>query len=105
MASPAPVIIAAAVGRARRQVVAPFLVQHAITPGDAIAFAPEKRLVRKQFEQMLRHRIIHDAGGGRYWLDLPAYNAEHARRHRLLLIVIFIAALFIAASLTFFYKG
>ena len=103
MASPAPVIVAAAVGRARRQVIAHFLVQHAITPGDAVAFVPEKRLMRKQFEQMLRHGIIHDAGGGRYWLDLPAYNAEHARRHRILMVVVFVAALVIAGAIVSLY--
>lgn len=105
MASPAPVIVAAAIGRARRRVVAHFLVQHAISAGDAVAYVPERRLEVKQFERMRRTGVIHDAGEGRFWLDLPAYNAEHARQHRTLLIVAFVAAVAIAGALLFGYRG
>ena len=99
----APVIVAAAANRARRKVVAHFLVQHAISRDDAVAYVPQKRLEAKQFDRMRRKGIVHDAGHGTYWLDLPAYNVDHARTHLRLRIALGLGAVAIAGILVLFY--
>jgi hypothetical protein len=97
-------IVAAAIGRARRKITAHFLMHHAISREDAVAYVPDRHIVRRQFEQMVRKGIVHDAGQGRYWLDLPAYEAAHKRQHRILLIAVFIAALVIAGAAVLAYQ-
>lgn len=104
-ASPAPVVIAAAVNKARREITAHFMQMNAAAPGDAVAFVPGKLIVRRQFEKMLARGVVKEAGKGLYWLDIPAYNADtQARRNRLVPVVI-VVALTLAAVLTLAYQG
>jgi len=103
--SPAPVIIAAAVNRARRQITAHFMALHAVAPGDAVGFVPARPIVRRQFDKMLAHGVVKEAGKGLYWLDIDAYNADtESRRARLVPIVIIVTVLF-AGLMLFLYQG
>lgn len=103
--SPAPVIIAAAVNRARREVTGHFMQLNAVAPCDAVAFVPGTLIVRRQFEKMLRRGVVKQAGQGLYWLDIPAYNAdEQSRRNRLVPIVI-VVVLILVAVIMFGYTG
>lgn len=103
--SPAPVIIAAAINRARRAITAHFMQMNAVAPGDAVAFVPDRLIVRRQFEKMLAKGVVKQAGPDRYWLDVPAYNADtQARRNRLVPIVI-VVVLILAAVITLGYRG
>jgi hypothetical protein len=105
MASQAPVVIAAAVNKARREITAHFMQMNAIAPGDAVAFVPERLIVRRQFEKMLAKGVVKQAGKGLYWLDIPAYNAETQSRRARLVPVVIVVALIIAAVITLGYRG
>ena len=105
MASQAPVIIAAAVNKARRDITAHFMQMNAVAPGDAVAFVPGKVIVQRQFDKMLARGVVKQAGKGLYWLDIPAYNADtQSRRNRLVPIVI-VLVLILALVLTMGYQG
>ena len=104
-ASPAPVIVAAAVNRARRQITAHFMALHAIAPGDAVAFVPARPIIRRQFEKMLARGVVKEAGNGLYWLDIQAYNADTEQRRARLVPVVIVVALILAAAITLAYRG
>lgn len=81
--SPAPAI-AAMVIRARRKIAGHFFVHHATSAEDAVAFVPDRLIMRRQFERMQARGVIREAGAGRYWLDTAAYQADLDRRRRIL---------------------
>ncbi|MES2989686.1 MAG: hypothetical protein V4808_17475 [Pseudomonadota bacterium] len=90
-ASPAPAI-AAMIMRARRKIAGHFFVHHATSAEDAVAFVPQRRIMRRQFEQMQARGIVRDAGSGKYWLDTAAYQADGDRRRRILVPVVIVLA-------------
>jgi len=104
-ASPAPVIVAAVVNRARREITAHFLAFHAISPGEAVAFAPASPIARRQFEKMRTAGVVREAGKDLYWLDVPAYHADIATRRAKLVPVVIIVSLLAAAVLLLLYRG
>lgn len=98
-------VIPAVVGRARRRVVAHFADAHAITPGDAVPYRPERLIDGRQFEHLLERGVLHESRPGEYWLELPALKAdEDARRRRLVPVVIAVFVV-LAVALTFLYRG
>jgi hypothetical protein len=96
---------AAAMARARRNVVAYFYAMHAISPEDAVAYKPERPAQTRQFERMRARGIIQQVSPGQYWLLIPAWEADkEARRKRMVLIVL--ALLLAGAAIPlFFYQG
>lgn len=100
--SPAPAI-AAMVMRARRKIAGHFFVHHATAAEDAVAFVPQRPIMRRQFEQMQARGVIRDAGGGKYWLDTAAYQAESDRRRRRLVPIVIL--LCVAAAAVIMWAG
>jgi len=67
--------------RARGSVVPQFLARHALSPPDAIGFAPAGAAEAKAFAALVADGSIRAAGAG-YWLDLPRYRLVEAARAR-----------------------
>lgn len=74
--------VAAVMAKARRDVVAHFMAHDAVTPDAAIAFAPDRRVQRRQFDRMRAAGIIHEGQVGQFYLDIPAYEAASRKRRR-----------------------
>ena len=102
--SPAPAI-AAMIVRARRRIAAYFFVEHAVSAEEAVAYVPQRPIERREFERMRKRGVIRDAGGGKYWLDTAAYQADAERRGRALVPVVIVLAIAAALALTFAYRG
>ena len=96
--SPAPAI-AAMVMRARRKIASHFFVHHAVSAEDAVAFVPDRLIMRHQFEKMQTRGVVRDAGGGKYWLDTAAYQADIDRRRRILVPVVLVLVVLAALVL------
>lgn len=103
--SPAPMIVAALVSKARREITAHFMQLHAVTPGDAVAFVPDKLIVRRQFDKLVARGVIKQAGKDLYWLDTAAYNNDIEARRRKLVPVVIVVFVVLAAVLTLAYQG
>lgn len=102
--SPAPTI-AAMIVRARRRIAAYFFVEHAVSAEEAVAYVPQRPIERREFERMQKRGVIRDAGGGKYWLDTAAYQADADRRRRILVPLVIVLAVAAAVALTFAYRG
>lgn len=76
--------------RARARIAAWFCASHALYPEDAIEFRPVRRSAQRMFARMRAKGIIHAVGGDRYWLSLPAFDADTERR-RLIAVPIALA--------------
>ena len=104
-ASPVPSMIAAMIVRARRRIADHFYVQHAIGAEDAVAFVPQSRIERGQFERMLARGVVRQAGEGRYWLDIDAYRGEIESQRRKLVPIVIILTVIFAGLILFAYRG
>ncbi|HEX8302046.1 hypothetical protein [Sphingomonas sp.] len=102
MGSPAPAI-AAMVMRARRKIAGHFFVHHATSAEAAVAFVPQRPIMRRQFERMQARGIVRDSGNGKYWLDTAAYQADIDRRRRILVPVVIV--LVVAAAVAIMLAG
>lgn len=103
-ASPVPAI-AATVMRARRRIADHFFVQRAVTADSAVPYAPQRPMIRHQFERWLARGVIRQGAPGRYWLDIAAYQAESDRRRNIMVPVVVVLAVGLAVALTFLYRG
>lgn len=97
--------IAAVVMRARRKIAGHFFAHHAVSADEAVAFVPDRLIVRRQFERMRHRGVIREAGAERYWIDTAAYQAENDARRRRLVPIVIVLALIAAAIPLFFYDG
>lgn len=83
---------AALMVRARREIQHHFFSNDAVRPDRAVAFEPANSIERRQFERLRRANVVHEVSGGRYWLDVVAYDimlcARYRRVRTALLIVI-----------------
>jgi hypothetical protein len=98
IASNVPVTIGALAVRARRRIRAHFFAHHAVTAEEAVPFVPQRRIEQTQFERMLRAGIVLEAGKGRYWFDLVAWQ-KHQDRTRMILVPLVIAVCVLVAGL------
>src|SRR6188768_4331951 len=98
IASPAPTI-AAMIVRARRKIAAYFFVEHAVSAEEAVAYVPQRPIERREFARMQKRGVIRDAGGGKYWLDTAAYQADSDRRRRILVPVVIVLVVVAAVAL------
>lgn len=79
---------AAAVAAARRQALAYFFAHNAVTPDLAQPYAPDRRLQRRQFERLQAAGVIREAKPGRYYVDIPAWQAWQGGMKRRVAIVL-----------------
>ncbi|NYT43025.1 hypothetical protein HZY97_19785 [Sphingomonas sp. R-74633] len=98
IASSAPTVVGALAVRARRKIRAHFFVLHAVTAEEAVPFVPQRRIEQTQFDRMLRAGIVREAGKGRYWFDIVAWQ-KHQDRTRMILVPIVIAVCVLVAGL------
>ena len=85
---------AAASQRRQREIVAAFAGANATDA--AHARTPEELGVRDRLHAMRHlqgHGVLHLTASGRYWVDLPAWQALRQRRRRIALAIALIAAL------------
>lgn len=57
---------AAVMAKARRDVLSHFMRANAVSPEDAIPYEPERRIRRRQLEQLREAEVIRTAAGDRY---------------------------------------
>lgn len=75
--------VAAMIVKARREIVSHFMANNAVSAANAVAFAPNRRIKRRQFGRMRDAGVIHTTGMDRYWLDVPRYDEwQRSRRRR-----------------------
>ena len=72
---------AAAVTRARRQVISHFMALNAVSAETGVSFAPARRLETKEFGRLQSAGVIKPARSG-YYIDIPAYDAWSRARHK-----------------------
>jgi hypothetical protein len=98
--------IGALIARARRQITSHFLVHHATSAEDAVAFVPQRLVVARQFERMQARGIVREAGGGRFWIDTAAYQADNDRRRRILVpLALVLILVFVGTVMWAGYRG
>lgn len=66
---------AAAVAKARRDVISHFLSRHAVTEESAVPYAPSRRLRARQFEKLRARGVVVTAKSGGYYVDVAAWDA------------------------------
>ena len=101
MATSANTIIAAAVARARREVMHFFEERGADTATKAVAYEAPDSMHRRQLRALVRRGSLRSTGDGRFWIDRQATLRERERTKvavKILLILIF-AAVSIAVPL------
>jgi hypothetical protein len=85
--------VAAIIMRRQRETVRVFETARATTPDtarDPGELGVEEDVV---FRGLVRRAVLRDAGNGRYYLDQLSWEALRSMRHRMALVVIFIAVL------------
>lgn len=88
----------------RRRIANHFLAQHAISAEEAVAYVPHGPAAERQFAAMRRRGSVREAGSS-FWLDLPAYRTEEARRRRFTVPIVLALTMIAAAVPIFFYRG
>lgn len=92
---------AAALARARRDIQHEFFSRDAVRADRAIAFDPSRHIQRRVFERWQRAGVIREEGGGRYWLDVIAYDIDQRRRYaRIRLALLAVLGLLAVGALT-----
>ena len=103
MATSGAAAVAAAVGRARREVREHFGEAGAFDPGKALSYEPPSYLHKRQLELLIGQGILRETGDGRYWIDPSAVMREAAERRSALkvLFVLVVLGILIALAVTF----
>jgi hypothetical protein len=84
--------VAAIMAKARREVEDVFHDKKAFSPDHAMAFEPRDHVQSRFLDQLIAEGVVREAGPGRYWMDLDAF--ERMRRKRLI-SVLWIMGLFL----------
>lgn len=103
ISSSVPVTVGALAVGARRRIRAHFFALHAVSAEEAVPFVPQRPIERRQFERMQRAGIIQDAGQGRYWFDLAAFQKDQDRTRAILVPVVIVLCLLAVGLLTLLY--
>jgi hypothetical protein len=88
---------AAVVAKARRDVISHFMQNNAISPENAVAYAPDRRVRRRMLERFIDAGVIHKTSNG-YWLDVPRWDTESRKRRRRIGLGIGLGAMIAAAA-------
>lgn len=81
-----------------------FVEARAVTPDDAIAFTPGDSREARALAAMIADGSIRMVAPGRFYFDMPAYEAAAAARRAKSVLVMLIVALLIAAVAVAFYR-
>lgn len=102
MATSAAAAVAAAAGRARRQIRDHFEHAGALSREHAVSYEAPSRLYRRQFENLIGQGILKATGTGLFWMDRQAVELQAAKRRRRLkiLLVIILASLVVATAIS-----
>lgn len=74
---------AAVLAKARRDVASHFMSANAVSPENAVSFEPARFVQGRVFERMKASGILVEAKPGRWYIDVPRYDASaRARRRR-----------------------
>lgn len=87
---------AAAVAKARHDVLSHFMKAKAISKQNAVEYRPGRLLRGRQFARLRASGVIKDARGERYWIDIVRYEDWSRTRRRRLAVVTGAAALLAA---------
>ncbi len=90
MATSAAAAVAAAVGRARREVREHFEDAGAFSADRAVLYDPPTNLHEKQLQLLVARGILRATGTGRFWIDRQAVGLEADQRRRALKMLLFI---------------
>jgi hypothetical protein len=93
MATSAAVVVAAASGRARREIEAHFEEAGALQAADAVPYTPPSRLHRQQFARLVNQGILREADDGHFWLDHETRVAAISERTRAAMIGLAVLAI------------
>lgn len=88
----------------RGQIAPLFVEQGALAPPDAITYSPTTSGEARVFEKMKQAGVIR-AAGGKWWLDIVAYQARDETRSRRAIPYLIIGSILAALLLTLFYRG
>ncbi|MDB5705891.1 MAG: hypothetical protein JWN66_3007 [Sphingomonas bacterium] len=84
--------VAAAMARARRRVISHFMSRNAVSPENAVAFAPDRRMEEKFFERLRANGVLVAGKNGTWYLDVPRFDLyQQSRRKRIGLVLAGIA--------------
>lgn len=73
---------AAVVAKARRTVISHFMSANAMSPDSAVTFSSGRRIERQTFGRFVAAKVLLPTPDGRYYLDVPAWDAYSKRRRR-----------------------
>lgn len=73
---------AAIIAKRRRDIISRFMGANAVGPDSAILWEPNRLIDRRLFARLEHAGVLVPSGGGRYYLDVPAYDAHQRRRRR-----------------------
>lgn len=80
--------VAAAMARARRRVISHFMSRNAVSPANAVSFAPERRMEQRFFDRLCDKGVIVAAANGTWYLDAPKLDAyQQGRRKRMRMVL------------------
>jgi hypothetical protein len=99
MASGAAAAIAAAVARARREILEHFEDSGAFDLGNAVSYEPPDHIHERQFELLVGRGILQPVGDGRYWIDREAERLEDERRRSAAMLLFKLVLIAVALSL------
>lgn len=92
---------AAVIAKAKREIQHAFFAADAVRLDRTIPFTPANGAERRQFDRLRAEGVIHEERPGRYWLDLPAYDAILQARHRRVQIVLLLLVAVLVGLLLF----
>ncbi|URW75406.1 hypothetical protein M9980_12835 [Sphingomonas donggukensis] len=73
---------AAVVAKARRDVISHFMSRDAVSPAQAVPFAPERRVQRRMFERFQEAGVVRPGAKGGWYLDVPEWDRYSRTRRR-----------------------
>lgn len=73
---------AAVVAKARRTVISHFMSANAVSPDSAVTFSSGRRIERQTFDRFVAAKVLLSTPDGRYYLDVPAWDAYSKSRRR-----------------------
>lgn len=102
MATQASAIIAGAMAKARRQVIAHFQSRGAVSADTAVAFEPDRHMQRRELDRLIAAGALRTTDDGRFFIDAAALDRhQRARRQReTVAVIVVVGMVAVAAALS-----